>query len=183
MALPIWRDFDFVATLAELFFKQSHIQKRLALIEEKTITGWEIWLQVEFSVFLQAQASVSYWEREYPFTIDSRQASSRKSMAIDFLFRKKYAKSDQSIALELKQNTSVRSCIKGMMLDTCKVASATDMLDSLRSIWSLGIHPQVPQSEMDKIIKHYASKLDVALIPSCILTKPIANTQLAYTIF
>lgn len=115
------RDFDFIATLIAEFFQQKHIKKRLKLIKSKPITGWEIWLQVEFSVFLDAQLDVAYWKREFQYSIDKRKARHRDFMAIDFIIRKKGATREQYIALEIKQNSSVKSCIRGIMKDTHKV--------------------------------------------------------------
>ncbi|MEZ8051320.1 MULTISPECIES: hypothetical protein [Vibrio] len=179
------RDFDFVASLANKFFRQTHIQKRLKLIEEKPITGWEIWFQVEFSVFLESQKSedIAWWDREFQYSIDRRKANHREYMAIDFVFRKKRSVLGQYIALEIKQNTNVSSCIRGMMEDTCKVSLVKGSHDDLRSMWTLGIHPVIDNNALMNTIKEYSESFNVELIRSCIVTEPIKQTNLAYTIF
>jgi len=177
------RDFDFVALLLKKFFEQEHIQNRFELIERKPITGWEIWLQVEFSIFLEAQADVSYWEREYQYSIDKRKARHRQFMAIDFIFRKKHSALDQYIALEIKQNSNVKSCIRGMMEDTCKVSKVKGSHDDLRSMWTLGVHPYSDKAVMLDIIHDYAENFEVELLNNCIITNQIKNTNLAYTVF
>ena len=177
------RDFDFIATLVAEFFQQRHIKKRLELIESKPITGWEVWLQVEFSVFLEAQLEVAYWEREFQYSIDRRKARHREYMAIDFVIRKKNATRGQYIALEIKQNSSVKSCIRGMMEDTHKVALVKGSHDDLRSMWTLGIHPNIGEDALLDIIYEYAECFDVELISGCVATQPIGMTKLAYTLF
>ncbi len=176
-------DFKFVAMLVADFFKQKHIQKRLDLIEERDITGWEIWLQVEFSVFLDTHIEVAEWGREFQYSIDRRKAKNREHMAIDFVIRKRSALKHWYIALELKQNSSVKSCIRGMMEDTRKVALVRGSHDDLRSMWTLGIHPWIEGEELESIVHKYADAFDVDLIPNCMVSEPIKRTELAYTIF
>jgi len=177
------RDFEFVSLLLEQFFTLPHINERLKLIESKKITGWEIWLQVEFSVFIEAHVEVAFWEREFQYSIDRRSARHRQHMAIDFVFRKKHSALEQYIALEVKQNSSVKSCIRGMMEDTCKVSLVKGSENDLRSMWTLGIHPFVDGDELLDIINGYAEQYNVGLLQNCIATKPIKETKLAYTVF
>ena len=115
------RDFEFVNSLLGSFFAQEDIQARFALIESKPITGWEIWLQVELGMFLDTHPEIAKWKREFQYSIDKRKARNRQHMAIDFVFRKKRSTLGEYIALEIKQNVKFKSCIRGMMEDTCKV--------------------------------------------------------------
>ncbi|MEZ9441922.1 hypothetical protein AB4516_22355 [Vibrio sp. 10N.222.54.F12] len=179
------RDFEFVLDLVNSFFGQKHIQKRFQVIEDKPITGWEIWFQVEFSVFLEDQLehSLAFWDREFQYSIDRRRARHREYMAIDFVFRKKRAALEQYIALEVKQNTSVKSCIRGMMEDTCKVALVKSSHDDLRSMWTLGIHPVIETSELNEVIDEYADYFEVTLNKNCIESQPIKGTDFSYTLF
>jgi len=179
------RDFNFVALLLERFFKQVHIQKRLAFIESEEITSWEIWFQVEFSIFLESQkeSNIAWWDREYQYGIDKRKARERTHMAIDFIFRKRHSTLDQYIALEVKQNSSLKSCIRGMMEDTRKVSLVKSSHDDLRSMWTLGIHPYHDEKGLKEIVCEYAEFFDVELASNCIITKPIKKTGLAYTLF
>ena len=177
------RDFEFVSLLLEQFFKQSHIQKRLKLIEYRGITGWEIWLQVELSVFLEGHIEVAEWDREFKYSVDRRSARHREHMAIDFVIRRKRATLEQYIALEIKQNLNVSSCIRGMMEDTCKVSLVKGSEDDLRSMWTLGIHPLTDKDELMEVINDYAEKYDVGLLQNCITSTQIKKTKLAYTVF
>ena len=181
----IQKDFDFVVSLADTFFAQKYIQKRLKLIEREKITGWEIWFQVEFSLFLESQRaeSIAEWDREYLYSIDRRRSKERDYMAIDFIFRKKRSAVGRYIALEIKQNRNVSSCIKGMMEDACKVALVRASHDDLRSMWTLGIHPAVEHEVLMKKVGNYAEEYDVALLSNCIVSKEIKKTNLVYTIF
>ncbi|WP_415894947.1 hypothetical protein ACMXYQ_12755 [Neptuniibacter sp. PT34_22] len=179
----IKKDFEFVTKLAEDFFAQKHIQKRLRLIEKNNITGWEIWLQIEFSVFIDGHIDIGEWYREYPYSIDRRSARNRSHMAIDFIFRKKRTSLDRFIALEFKQHINVKACIRGMMEDTCKVSLVKISEDDLRSMWSLGIHSNVESQTLSTVIENYAEQYNVGLEPDCIFSKPIRKTNLAYTVF
>ncbi|MGR5209723.1 hypothetical protein ACPV4A_04200 [Vibrio rotiferianus] len=176
------RDFDFVRELVEEFFKQKHIQKRFKHIEDNKITGWEIWFQIEFSVFIDSHILVSQWDREFPYSIDRRSARHRKNMLIDFVIRKKHAALDQYIALEIKQNLSVSSCIRGMMEDICKVWLVKSSEDDLRSMWCLGIHPTIDDDELFIQIDDYANEFGIALPKSCIMSQNIKGTNLSFTL-
>jgi len=177
------RDFEFVSLLLEQFFKQSHIQKRLKLIQFREITGWEIWIQVEFSVFLEGHVEVAEWDREFKYSVDRRSARHRKHIAIDFVIRRKRSALEQYIALEIKQNLNVSSCIRGMMEDTCKVSLVKGSEYDLRSMWTLGIHPLTDKDELMDVINDYAEQYDVGLLKSCITTTSIKKTKFAYTVF
>lgn len=104
-------------------------------------------------------------------------------MAIDFIIRKKGATREQYIALEIKQNSSVKSCIRDMMKDTHKVALVKGSQDDLRSMWTLGIHPNIDEDTLLNIVYEYADFFNVGLISGCVVTQPIGMTNLAYTIF
>lgn len=177
------RDFEFISLLLEQFFKQSHIQKRLELIEYREITGWEIWLQIELSIFLEGHIEVAEWDREFKYSIDKRSARHREHMAIDFVIRRKRAALEQYIALEIKQNLNMSSCIRGMMEDTCKVSLVKGSENDLRSMWTIGIHPMTAQDELMDVINDYAEKYNVELLQNCITSTPIKRTKLAYTVF
>ncbi len=104
-------------------------------------------------------------------------------MAIDFLIRKSGAKLDQYIAIEIKQNKSAASCINGMMKDACKISLVKGSEDDIRTMWSLGIHKALPQDDLENLVNSYADEYEVQLGPNCIKTKPIDNTNFAYTVF
>ena len=57
-------DLNFLKELANDFFQQTEIVNKLNQFIENQIKGWEIWLQVEFAVFLFNHPNVSEIERE-----------------------------------------------------------------------------------------------------------------------
>lgn len=177
------QDFKFITELADQFFSRKHIRDRLKHIEYNEITGWEIWFQIEFSVFIDSHFEVAEWWREYPYSIDRRSARHRKNMIIDFVFRKKRAALDQYIALEIKQNQVMSSCIRGMVEDVCKVWLVRNSENDLRSMWCLGIHTSASKEETYMCIEKYADEFGVELPASVRLTNEIKGTGLSYTIF
>ncbi|EGR0683893.1 hypothetical protein O1B84_003416 [Vibrio cholerae] len=177
------RDLEFINELVEQFFGQKHIRERLNHIELNKITGWEIWLQIEFSVFIDSHIDVAEWCREYPYAIDRRSARHRKNMIIDFVLRKRHAALSQYVALEIKQNIVVSSCIRGMMEDVCKVWLVRDSENDLRSMWCLGVHPSVPEDEAYACIEKYADEFGVTLSKSHRVSQVIKGTNMSYTLF
>lgn len=176
-------DFQFIKELATDFFGQQYIIKRLQLIESNKLTGWEIWLQIEFAMFLETQLLVDEWIREFQYSMDRRVSKNQKFMAIDFLIRKKHARLEQYIALEIKQNLSAASCISGMMQDVCKISQVKGSEDDIRTMWSLGIHPYLPQEQLQTLVNEYAESYDVELASGCISTNQIGTTKYAFTVF
>ncbi len=176
-------DFQFIKELAVDFFGQQHIVERLKLIESNKLTGWEIWLQVEFAMFLETQLLVDEWIREFQYSMDRRISKSKKFMAIDFLIRKKNTRLGHYIALEIKQNLSAASCIAGMMKDVCKISQVKGSEDDIRSMWSLGIHPFLPQVQLETLVNECAESYDVELASGCISTNRIGKTKFAFTVF
>ncbi|TQO72015.1 hypothetical protein FLM06_19065 [Vibrio cholerae] len=73
------RDLEFINESVEQFFGQKHIRERLNHIELNKITGWEIWLQIEFSVFIDSHIDVAEWCREYPYAALLRNSESTKN--------------------------------------------------------------------------------------------------------
>lgn len=175
------KDFDFIVKIWEEFINRPKIIKRLNIIHEKGITGWEIWLQIEFATFLESHTDVSDWKRELRYNIDGRRNKIKKCMSIDFLVRRKRAKKAQYIAIELKQNLNVNTCIKKMFEDYIKVDSIKGSEDDLRSIWNIGVHPE--NSKVDEIIKRHMLKGDLELSDTRIKTIKIDDTQFSFTIF
>jgi len=177
------RDFEFIRDLVDQFFSKKHIRDRLKHIEYNEVTGWEIWFQIEFSVFIDSHIEIAQWWREYPYSIDRRSARHRKNMIIDFVFRKKHSALDQFIALEIKQNKVMSSCIRGMMEDVCKVWLVRNSENDLRSMWCLGVHASSTDDEAYACIDKYADEFGVALANSIRISNEIKGTGLSYTIF
>ncbi len=176
-------DFGFIFELATEFFNKEHIIQRMSLIENKEISGWEIWLQVEFAMFLEGHLEVDEWIREFQYSMDRRSSKNKKFMAIDFLVRKRRARLGQYIAIEVKQNKSAASCINGMMKDVCKISLVKGSEDDIRSMWSLGVHQLLLQEDLENLVKEYAEKHQVELASNCIKTIRIGDTNLAFTVF
>ena len=175
-------DFDFIVSLMDGFVKQTSIQQRLNTIEEHTITGWEIWFQIEFASYLSKSFEVAEWYREEEFSIDKRKNKNENKMAMDFLVRKKKFSKNTFIALELKQNSSIETCITNMFKDVKKVLNMKKSEDYLRSYWNIGIHPK----ESKKIIKNKILRKEEKSsfsLSEYIEIRFIPNTNFAYTIF
>ncbi|KAA8996733.1 hypothetical protein FJU30_21275 [Affinibrenneria salicis] len=81
------RDFDYLTTLLSDFFSQKEIRKRLSIIDEAGITGWEVWLQIEFASFIAQQNNI--WSREEILEFDFRKRPEKYFFRPDFLLRKK----------------------------------------------------------------------------------------------
>ena len=176
-------DFKFVVEIIKSFFEQEDIKRRIQLIEDKSITGWEIWLQVEIAVYLEDHKLVKDMFREYQYRVDRRKTKEKSYMAIDFIFRKKGAARDKYIALEIKQNRSTSSCLRGMMVDINKISLVKNSEDDIRSMWSLGIHPLEDSDELKEKVNQYAFDFDIGLEENCFHTQKINQSNLAFTIF
>lgn len=177
------KDFEFVKELVDEFFNQTNIIVRLKLISQKEITGWEIWLQVEFAIFLDEHSNIARWDREYTYSVDGRKNKNRSLIAVDFTFRKKNSSTYRYIALEMKQNKSASSCIRAMMNDIHKLLSIKRSVDDIRSIWNLGVHLyEEPDVIYEKVRKH-ERYFKLRLIDNCIASDRIKDTHFSYTLF
>ena len=64
------RDFDHLSTLAHHFFEREDIRQKLNIIDQYNISGWEVWMQIEFANLL---ASTGHeWWREQTLACDLR---------------------------------------------------------------------------------------------------------------
>ena len=159
------RDFNFTVNLFENFFKRKKIQKKfkkftkLKELHDIEITGWEIWWQIEFALYLFNNDTVSWWEREWRYPFDKRM-SNKNEMSIDFLVRQKGTKLGKYIALELKQHIDAKKCVLGMLEDIDKVHSMRQSASDIRSYWNIGIYKYTKDREdeqemIKKIILEY----------------------------
>lgn len=81
------RDFDHLSTLAHHFFEREDVRQKLNIIDQYNISGWEVWMQIEFANLL---ASTGHeWWREQTLACDLRKNPQRLSVRADFLLRKK----------------------------------------------------------------------------------------------
>jgi len=176
------KDFKFIVDLIDDFTSQDNIIERLNIIENKNITGWEIWFQVEFASFLSNHSDIGNWFRECSFAIDGRKDKNKNKMLVDFLIRKKNHKRESYIALEIKQNKSIDSCISKMIEDIIKVKKRVPSSTELRSFWSIGIHPYKNIDEIRYKIEKKQEEKQFTL-DKFIEIQQIRNTNFAFTIF
>ena len=177
-------DFDFISYLLSNFFKQAGIQHRLNNIDLSNLTGWETWFQIEFSYYLEQKCiEVDECYREELYSMDNRKTNQKK-MYIDLIIRRKNHKHKSYIALELKQNNSVQTCITNMVKDISKVRSMKKSQDNIRSFWNIGIHKKLttyPYQHKKEIINLVQNKFNAS--EGFIESRFIPNTNFAYTIF
>ncbi|NWK74362.1 hypothetical protein HYG93_08660 [Acinetobacter sp. SwsAc6] len=138
-------DFQFLKEIADEFFQQEAIVKKLIDFEKFEIKGWEIWLQVEFAIFMYKHEKISAVEREVRFEFDKRISKEKDICSIDFMIRQKHKQS--SIPLEIKQHKNISHCIRYMLKDMEKYEKIRgSKITTGRFLWCLGVHP-TPQDE------------------------------------
>lgn len=179
--MALKNDFDFIASLADEFFRGTHVKHILGAIDESAMTGWEKWLQIEFASFLGTHKGVRAWWRESKYELDQRVLDSRKTCAVDFLIHEKWKQSH--LALELKQANSPNGCIKGMLRDKKKISTIKYAKFDIRSVWCLGVHREEEPSEIRRLTNYHADKMRTAIKPALLVTKSIGKTGYAYTVF
>nr|WP_318383116.1 hypothetical protein [uncultured Enterobacter sp.] len=147
------RDFDHLTTLSHLFFEREDIRQKLNIIDQYNISGWEIWMQIEFANLLVSTGHE--WWREQTLGSDQRKNPGRPSMRTDFLLRKKGWTQESYIALEMKQNIDPTSCVKNMIADLIKTAKIKRSELDLRSFWTLGITRTIERDRLEYLIDKY----------------------------
>lgn len=133
------KDHEYILDVIAKFFKEKEIKKKFQIIQDSNITGWEIWLQIEFAYFLNGFDDQPEWYREFSYEYDRRKEKIKLKLKPDFLIRKKGWKLDEYMALEFKQDVKPVSCLKKMLLDLDKYTKVRKSNNNLRSIWTLGI--------------------------------------------
>ncbi|MDR0235867.1 hypothetical protein [Acinetobacter sp.] len=133
------RDSAYILDILENFFKDKEIKKKFQIIQSSNITGWEIWLQIEFAYFLNGLESSPEWYRESSYEYDRRKEKIKLKLKPDFLIRKKGWRLDEYMALEFKQDMKPVSCLKKMLVDLDKFSKVKKSNDNIRSVWTLGI--------------------------------------------
>ena len=174
-------DFEFVCSLFDKFFSQKMIKDRLNLINEKNITGWEVWLQIELAFFLDDQKNVMEWVREVPCSTDQRIEKLKAKGIIDFWLRERNKSTEIMIAIELKQHKSAKSCITAMIKDLNKFHSLKPSEHScIRTFWCVGIHANVKENTCMEYIN--ANKEGYEFNPNHLLSREIKGTDFSFTI-
>ena len=173
------KDFEFVIALVEEFTSQKYIIDKLNQFEVLKLTGWEIWFQIEFALFLEEHVKIKVWKREQIYKRDRRKALLGGVVAIDFIIKKVNAKKVQYIALELKQNNSMYKCVNNMVYDINKVELLKPTeLNQIRCLINIGIH-LIPKKPMVDVLK----KFDIESMTEYMCCKTINKTNFAFTIF
>jgi hypothetical protein len=169
----------FVSSVVNDFFREPALRKKLIMIRDKELSGWEKWLQIELAIYLDNHKSVMQSGREEKFEIDHRK-SDRSHAYVDFVFRKKNASKDFLVAVELKQYNSFKTCLSKMLDDAGKLYKIKQQ-QSLRECFLLGIHDKEdPQKVIDVVWDKYEPRL-----PSKkrIVSAPIGQTGYSFTLF
>ncbi|WMT14893.1 hypothetical protein [Serratia fonticola] len=176
------RDFDHLATLLNLFFERQDIRDKLNIIDQYNISGWEIWMQIEFANLLTSTGHE--WWREQILYCDLRKKPERRRVRPDFLLRKKGWTQESYIALEMKQNIDSTSCVKKMIADLVKTAKIKSSELELRSFWTLGITRIIERDHLEYLIDKYLDE-KYYLTKSRrkhVLLKEINNTPFCYIV-
>ncbi|MDO0946110.1 hypothetical protein [Chromohalobacter israelensis] len=177
------RDFDYIFELVSNFFERRHIQKGLRLINQNDVTGWEIWLQIEFSCFLTEHESEPEWWREKAIEYDYRSEREKYFLKPDFVIRKKGWRTDSYAALEIKQHRESGSCVNNMVKDMVRVAKARRSELDIRSYWAIGVMERESKSEVRRKLEKRIDTTNLELVDSCVEMRVIPNTRHMYLLF
>lgn len=172
-------DFEFSISVIDNFFEKRKIRRSLSIIGDQGISGWEVWLQIEFATFLSEFGDEIEWEREREIFTDRRKEKFKNKVAADFILRRKGFKRDRFIVLEFKQHNSLTSCITNMVKDVEKIEKIKESDIDMRSFWVVGVHGRNGMSKSD-ITDQVFSSVDFV---KDVYTNFIPNTKFAYTIF
>lgn len=171
-------DLNFLINISEEFFKQEDIINKLNRFVENQIKGWEIWLQVEFALFLFNHTDVSEVEREKRYELDKRMSKDKDICSIDFMIRQKRKQS--SIPLEIKQHENASHCIRYMLKDIEKYEKVRGSSATTgRSLWCLGVHPTVEEEYLNKLINENKFR---EINSDYIFSKNIEGTNFSFTL-
>ena len=131
-------DREFILELTREFFNTAILEK-IKDFKEFEVKGWEIWLQVEFYLFLFFFSKIKKVEREIRCAIDGRKNKLKSTAILDFMIHGKNKKA--AIPLEIKQNMSATSCLNNMMKDVRKFQQIKySGITTSRNLWCLGVH-------------------------------------------
>ena len=172
-------DFNYISELVDEFFSSDHIQNRFSIINNYDISGWEVWLQIEFSHFLGTHLSQPEWHRELPIEYDKRKEKYKTFFKPDFIIRKKGWRIDTYSAIEIKQHPNAASCIKNMIKDIDKVSKMrTSQLD-MRTLWVLGIFKADKEEDLEEMVTEHIDDDYLGYLT----TDFIGDTGFAYVMF
>jgi hypothetical protein len=163
------KDRDFILKISEEFFQQETIIKKLKDFEECKVKGWEIWLQVEYFLFLKKNNKIKSIAREIRCSLDGRKSKVKRWVVLDFMIHEKNKTS--AIPLEIKQDISPTVCLRHMVNDIKKFDNIKYTgINTGRSLWCLGIHLGALKEEQKEKCAYE------------IESKPILGTGFFYTL-
>lgn len=133
------KDRAFILSISEEFFQQENIIEKLNEFNKLGVKGWEVWLQVEYFLFLSNHPQVKKVDREMRCFLDGRKSKIKRSAVLDFMIHEKGKTS--AIPLEIKQDVSSTTCLRHMLNDVKKFEKIKySGINTNRSLWCLGIH-------------------------------------------
>lgn len=174
-------DFKFVYDLSRAFFKKTHIKKTISLIKLESLTGWEKWVQIEFSAHILEHEGIKAWDREYRYKLDQRVRSLRQNCAVDFVVHQKGKHTH--MAIELKVKKTPNSCIRGMARDHNKIAAITKKENDIRSAWCLGIHLSEHEDTVFERVKKHMGDPNIWMDKALFRSETIGKTGYSFTVF
>lgn len=174
-------DFEFMTSVVESFFAKKTIKDTLAHISEFDITGWEKWIQIEFAKHCKSHLGITEWGRELRYELDKRCSKSKSSCSIDFLIRQKHKQSP--LAIEIKQQSSPRGCIKSMLRDKAKLQNIKWSQDDLRGVWCIGVHNFEPTENIKNLVDYCSKEAGTKIPEKFIFSRRIGKTQFSVTLF
>ncbi|EHI9302583.1 hypothetical protein V9789_004211 [Vibrio vulnificus] len=110
-----------IKTILDDFFSSSRLKPVLRSLSTGNITGWEIWLQIEFAHFLTSHKSNPNWYREYELIASDWNKKTRPDFWLWSKQDKKY------VLIEFKQAVNSNQLIDLMNKDARKTF-ATEMI-------------------------------------------------------
>lgn len=163
------KDREFILEVSEEFFAKEDIVKKLNDFNEFQVKGWEVWLQVEYYLFLTNHSKVKKVDREIRCPLDGRKSKIKRSAVLDFMIHEKNKTS--AIPLEIKQDISPTTCLRHMTNDVKKFENIKYTgIDTGRSLWCLGVHlGQLKEEQTNKCMYEITSN-------------PILGTDYFYTL-
>lgn len=178
-------DLKFLAETLISFFKRARIYKALQTIDEKGITGWENWLEVELAIYFSAHDGISECKLEAPLPIDKRKEKVLEKPRVDFALRRKGFAKSRYIYLELKCANSPRTCVKNMLYDIRKLEKAKSR--KVRSSFVIGVHHRENKPRIRKLIRQHVGKRDdvssAYISYESVTTRHIPYSEYSFTIF
>ncbi len=177
--------FRYISRIAESFFSQENIVKKLHNIQLHDITGWELWMHVELSIFLKNQKPQPEFYREEKIFYDKRKEKTKLYMRPDFIISNP-ALGMGRIILEIKQDPELKDCIRKMWADLEKISAARQSHAQMESFWLLGVYQlnsSFSQGKLTRQFNEYIEELGGLANPKMKLCKKIEGTGMGYVIF